>query len=245
MDCCIYTVDSTAYTQSIKERSDSKRFAKAYYNSSLFYRSSEWTQGSQQVAVWNNKRSLFGTFQLSEIVMRQAKVISPYFEVLTLGKVWNLLKFWSHSCKANGSISSRGQILTVLWKVSSYEFKFIWQVKHVAMSRKPATRCGSGAQQKEPFWDLLLVSGGYWEGRKTWFIIIIIIDLSDKERLNHTNFNLYRLDQSSNITLSLFWICSLFNKSNAVLLCDDCPGIRCASNRYQVISPYFIVFTIT
>ena len=53
-----------------------KWFAKACHNSSLFYRSSKWTQGSQQVAVWNNKRRFLGTFHLSEIVLRQGKVIS-------------------------------------------------------------------------------------------------------------------------------------------------------------------------
>ena len=158
-----------------------KWFAKACHNSSLFYRSSKWTQGSQQVAVWNNKRSFLGTFHLSEIVLRQGKVISYiyYFGLFTLRKVLNWLKSLSHLFKANTSINTKGQIPIVLWKVSLFESTFIWQVKHVAILRKPATPCGSVVKQKEASCDLLHVSDGFWAGRKRWFIIIIIMDSCD------------------------------------------------------------------
>ena len=79
-------------------------------------------------------------------------------------------------------------------------------------NQQPLVSCGSVAQQKEAFWDLLLVSYGYWAGRKRWFIIIVIIDWCYKARMNHTKFNLHRLDQNSNMLL-LFWSCSSFYKS--------------------------------
>lgn len=74
---------------------------------------------------------------------------------------------------------------------------------------KPATPCDSVVQQKEAFWDLLLVSDGYCAGRRRWFIFIVIIDCC----IYHTKFNLHRLDQNSNIISLSLLSCSSFYKS--------------------------------